>query len=76
MYIYEVILYEIIIYSNGSGRTGTFISIYIALEQITTDGIVDIFLTVKSCRQQRANFVANSVSGKSYNVIITSAFTV
>lgn len=69
-YIYEVVWFEVIIYSNGSGRTGTFISIYTALERIKTDGIVDIFLTVKSSRLQRANFVANSVSGKSRSTII------
>ena len=57
--MYEVVLF---VYSNGSGRTGTFISTYTALERIKTDGIVDIFLTVKSSRLQRPNFVANSVS--------------
>ena len=51
------------IYSNGSGRTGTFITIYTTLERIKTDGTVDIFQIVKSSRLQRTNFVANSVSG-------------
>lgn len=50
-------------YSNGCGRTGTFITIYTTLERIKTDGTVDIFQIVKSSRLQRANFVANPVSG-------------
>ena len=52
------------IYSNGCGRTGTFITIYTTLERIKTDGTVDIFQIVKSSRLQRTNFVANTVSGK------------
>ena len=52
------------VYSNGCGRTGTFITIYTTLERIKTDGTVDVFQIVKSSRLQRANFVANTVSGK------------
>ena len=60
------------IYSNGSGRTGTFVTIYTTLERIKTDGTVDIFQVVKSSRLQRAHFVANAVSNKSLHVNLDS----
>ena len=70
----KVIYYKYILLccanSNGCGRTGTFISIYVTLERIKTDGTVDIFQVVKSSRLRRTKLVANCVSDKPNNTII------
>lgn len=39
--------------SDGSGRTGTFCAINIALERVKLDGSVDMFQTVRRLRTQR-----------------------
>lgn len=39
--------------SDGSGRTGTFCAINIALERVKLDGSVDMFQTVRRLRSQR-----------------------
>ena len=45
--------------NDGIGRTGTFISIYLNLEQMVHEGVVDIFQTVKGVRVQRPGMVSS-----------------
>ena len=48
--------------SGGTGRTGTFIAISILLEQLKTEGMVDVFQTVRKLRLQRQGSVQTVVS--------------
>lgn len=52
----------ILFYSDGCGRTGSFIAIYYALERVKVDSIVDFLQAVKSFRISRTSIVANAVS--------------
>ena len=70
---YFAILVLIIIcysFSDGVGRTGTFICLHSQLEQLKTEGVVDIFQAVKSARIQRAGLIADVVSCLSVTVLI------
>jgi len=44
-------------YSDGLGRTGAFICIHSQLERLKTEGVVDIFQSIKSARIQRVGLV-------------------
>ena len=48
-------------YSAGVGRTGTFITIDIALEQIKTEGVVGIYNIIDKLRHQRPQMVQSQV---------------
>ena len=48
--------------SAGVGRTGTFITLDIALEQVNNEGKVDISGIVTRLRQQRTQMVQTEVS--------------
>ena len=48
-------------YSDGLGRTGAFICIHSQLERLKTEGVVDIFQSIKSARIQRAGLVQTVV---------------
>ena len=50
------------IYSGGTGRTGTFIAMNILLERLKTEGVVDVFHTVRALRLQRPGMVQTVVS--------------
>ena len=52
----------LILYSDGVGRTGTFICIHAQLERLKTEGVFDFFQFIKSVRMQRAGLVSDSVS--------------
>ena len=54
---------SIILFSDGVGRSGTFITIHAQLERLKTEGVVDFFQFVKSARTQRPGFIADVVSG-------------
>uniref|UniRef100_A0A8B9K568 protein-tyrosine-phosphatase n=1 Tax=Astyanax mexicanus TaxID=7994 RepID=A0A8B9K568_ASTMX len=43
--------------SAGAGRTGTFISLSNILERVKAEGLLDVFQTVKSLRNQRPHMV-------------------
>jgi len=47
--------------SDGSGRTGTFCAINIALERVKLDGTIDMFQTVRRLRTQRPLMVQTAV---------------
>ena len=51
------------IFSDGSGRVGTFAAIYIAIERLKLESIVDLFSIVRNLRTQRIGMVENMVSG-------------
>ena len=48
-------------YSDGVGRTGVFCTLSIVLERMRSEGVVDIFQTVKLLRTQRPNVVQTQV---------------
>ena len=50
-------------YSDGIGRTGTFICIHAQLERVKTEGVADIFQFIKLSRISRPNLVSELVSG-------------
>ena len=48
--------------SGGCGRTGTYIAISILLERLKTEGVVDVFQTVRTLRLQRPGMIQTVVS--------------
>ena len=48
--------------SGGCGRTGTYIAVSILIERLKTEGVVDVFQTVRKLRMQRPGLVASPVS--------------
>ena len=48
-------------FSDGCGRTGTFLSIYSQIERLKTEQVIDVFQWVKSSRIQRPWLVSNQV---------------
>ncbi len=47
--------------SSGVGRSGVYITLHITLERMKTEGLVDIFQTVKTLRIQRPAMVQTLV---------------
>ena len=58
-----IYIFVLVLYSDGVGRTGTFICIHAQLERLKTEGVFDFFQFIKSARMQRAGLVSDSVSG-------------
>ena len=58
--------------SAGVGRTGTFITLDMALEQIKREGVVDIAGIVTRLRQQRVQMVQTEVSNYMQYVVLFS----
>ena len=56
--------------SGGCGRTGTYIAISILLERLKTEGVVDVFQTVRRLRLQRPEMVASVVSHMGYSGLV------
>ena len=48
-------------YSDGVGRTGTFICVHLQLERLKTEGVVDFFQAAKSARIQKAGLIPDDV---------------
>lgn len=48
--------------SAGVGRTGVFIALTNLIERVKTEGVVDVYQTVKKMRQQRTAMVQTRVS--------------
>ena len=51
-----------VVCSGGCGRTGTYIAVSILIERLKTEGVVDVFQTVRRLRLQRPGMVASVVS--------------
>ncbi len=56
--------------SGGAGRTGAFISVSILLERLKTEGVVDVFHTVRGLRLQRPGMVNTVVSYESVCMLL------
>ena len=52
---------DFILLSDGIGRTGVFCALCIVLERMRSEGVVDLFQTVKLLRTQRPNMIQNQV---------------
>ena len=50
--------------SNGTGRTGAFIGLSVALEHVRTEGMVDVYGIVKNLRTQRPHMVQTLVGSR------------
>jgi len=50
------------LFSDGAGRTGVFIALNNLIEQVKTEGVVDVYQTVKKMRQQCEDMVQTRVS--------------
>ena len=50
------------IFSDGSGRSGTFIAILILMEQLKLEHSIDVFKTIQKLRATRPEFVQNEVN--------------
>ena len=49
-------------HSSSVGRSGTFCTLSIVLEQVKLEGVLDIYFCIHSLRNQHAGIVANFVS--------------
>ena len=56
--------YNISLFSDGVGRSGTFLCIHSQLECLKTEGVVDVFQTVKLARRQREHLMPKEVRGR------------
>ena len=56
------VMHTLTYFSDGIGRTGTFICIHAQLERLKTEGMVDFFQSIKSARMQRVGLVPDVVS--------------
>jgi protein tyrosine phosphatase len=50
------------LYSDGAGRTGTYIAISNLLERMKIEQAMDVFQSIKIIRGARPQFVENAVS--------------
>jgi len=60
MYIFTFLLL-FLLFSGGSGRTGTYIAISLLLDRLKVEGVVDVFQTVRALRLQRMHMVQSLV---------------
>ena len=67
------IWYCFVLCSGGVGRTGAFITVHTQLERLKTEGVVDVFQSLKSARIQRAGLVDTLVSSA---MIVLYVYTV
>ena len=56
------------LFSGGSGRTGTYIALANLLDRLKSEGVVDVFQTVRALRLQRPRMVQTLVSDSCGNV--------
>jgi len=63
IFIWKLTLTDVtfILLSDGIGRTGVFCALCIVLERMRSEGVVDLFQTVKLLRTQRPNMIQNQV---------------
>ena len=62
--IYYIIIPHIdifILISGGCGRTGTYIAMCLLIDRLKTEGVVDVFQTVRGLRLQRPGMVRTVV---------------
>ena len=63
-----------ILLSDGIGRTGVFCALCIVLERMRSEGVVDLFQTVKLLRTQRPNMIQNQVRTCAMKIASLSAW--
>ena len=52
----------VLLLSGGCGRTGTYIAICLLIDRLKTEGVVDVFQTVRGLRLQRPGMIRSVVS--------------
>ncbi len=52
----------VLLYSDGAGRTGTYIAISNLLQRMKIEQAMDVFQTIKIMREAQPQFVENAVS--------------
>ena len=62
--------------SDGVGRTGAFITVHTQLERLKTEGVVDVFQSLKSARIQRAGLVDTLVGSAAVTMYAKCLFIV
>ena len=59
---FNLFIFINLLFSAGVGRTGVFIALTNLIERVKTEGVVDVYQTVKKMRQQRTAMVQTRVS--------------
>ena len=62
-------LFSFSLTSAGVGRTGVFCALSILIEQLKSEGVVDVFQTVKQLRAQRPAMVQTKVCPRFVNIM-------
>ena len=57
--------------SDGCGRTGSFIAMCLLIDRLKTEGVVDIFQTVRGLRLQRPGMVDSLVRSDYVQLLYT-----
>jgi receptor-type tyrosine-protein phosphatase epsilon len=60
-------------FSDGAGRTGTYIAISNLLERMKIEQAMDVFQAIKIIRGTRPQFVENAVSTFYNNMVLSKA---
>ena len=58
--------------SDGIVRSGTFVCVHSQLERLKTEGVVDVFQTIKSARIHRPGIIPNTVGHSIYNFLFST----
>ena len=61
MHFFNPALFLFFVNSAGVGRTGVFCALSILIERLKSEGVVDVFQTVKQLRAQRPAMVQTKV---------------
>ena len=65
------LIQSLLIISSGTGRTGVFIALSNLIDQIITEGVVNVYQTAKKMRQQRSSKILTRVRIALQDLIIS-----